>query len=199
MEGAGDLAVDIATVDCLQLDLSAYTVESFFLTLFESGKLEITITNEMIPSESALVLTTSSLEEFLPGLVAKYGADQPMAIKISAHDFPRAIFTPADMGANLALDFSLIVEGQGNALVLSFGDVVAMLKLSLTDFRLYPLLESMKIGTLVATESQIGEVNTQSLKSILNLTFKALIPMANIFLTKGIPIPQSYFGGKVIL
>ncbi len=80
----GDLLIDVATFDTVQIDISQYMVDSVFLTLYESDRLKLEIDNEMIPATSALSLTTSSLEEFLPGLVATYGEDLPMGIKVSS-------------------------------------------------------------------------------------------------------------------
>lgn len=77
-EGFGDLLIDTATRENVQIDVSRYMVESVFLTLFESNRLKLMITNELIPATSAFSLTTSSLNVFLPGLVEKYGEDVQM-------------------------------------------------------------------------------------------------------------------------
>jgi LBP / BPI / CETP family, C-terminal domain len=74
-EGFGDLLIDTTTRENIQIDVSRYMVESVFLTLFESDRLKLMITNELIPATSAFSLTTSSLNVFLPGLVEKYGED----------------------------------------------------------------------------------------------------------------------------
>lgn len=49
-EGFGDLILDTTTKGNIQLDISRYTVESFFVSLYETGRLEMTLTNEMIPA-----------------------------------------------------------------------------------------------------------------------------------------------------
>jgi len=56
-------------------------------------------------------LTTSLLESIIPGLIAKYGKDMPMAVDIKTHDFPRAIFNPTDLGANVSIDMTFEVMG----------------------------------------------------------------------------------------
>lgn len=71
--GIGDFYLNTSTSKTVQLEISRYTVESFFLTLFEADKLQLLLTDEMIPPTSTFSLTTTSLEEFLPGLVATYG------------------------------------------------------------------------------------------------------------------------------
>lgn len=84
MEGYGDLLIDAGTTDTVQVDVSQYMVESLFLTLQESGDLQVYIDDAMIPPTSAFNLTTTSLDELLPGLVEKYGADLPMGIALSS-------------------------------------------------------------------------------------------------------------------
>lgn len=84
VDGYGDLLIDAGTFDTVQIDISQYTVESMFLTLQESDKLKIYIDDQMIPATSAFNLTTTSLNDLLPGLVDKYGAGLPMGISISS-------------------------------------------------------------------------------------------------------------------
>ena len=95
----------------------------------------------MIPATSALSLTTSSLEEFLPGLVAKYGEDVNMGIKVSSSVQPKAIFLPGKMGANLGLNLDFIVEGQGSAVKMTFADINTMLEASLTNFTIFAKID----------------------------------------------------------
>lgn len=95
----------------MQIDVSRYTVESLFLTLFESNRLHVLLTNDIIPPTSAFSLTTTSLDVFLPGLVAKFGNDVPMTILIAAKEYPLAIFTPESMGGSISLSLDFQVEG----------------------------------------------------------------------------------------
>ena len=153
----------------------------------------------MLPKTSALTLTTSSLDEFLPGLIATYGEDLPMAIQISSHSNPQSILLPGEMGANIGLDMTFIVEGQGTAVRFNFVDVISMLQLTLVDFRFYPIIESVKIGDAYASESQIGEIDITGLKKTFNMFMKILVPLVNVFLGSGIPFPQELFEGKLVI
>ena len=121
-EGFADVLIDPATIDCMQVDISQYTIDSLFLTLHEGGKLSVYLSQALIPA-----LTTTTLEAFLPGLVAKYGDEMPMGIQISTHEAPRTILKENEMGANIGIDLRFIVEGQGTAVVMTFDDVELML------------------------------------------------------------------------
>jgi len=147
----------------------------------------------MLPATSAMTLTTSSLDEFFPGLIATYGEDLPMAIRVASFSFPRTILTPGEMGININLDIDLIVEGKETAVKLMFADCISMLKLSLTDMVFYPIIENFKITDAYATESKIGEIDISGIKKVINMGAKILVPLINVFLAGGIPFPESLF------
>lgn len=104
-EGFGDLTVDTASKNMVQLDVSQYTADSLMLTLHEAGKLQFKFDNNTIPE-----LTTTFLDGLLPGLVDKYGDNVPMAVFAKTSDFPRAIFNPGDLGMNFSVDFDFQVR-----------------------------------------------------------------------------------------
>lgn len=75
---------------------------------------------------------------------------------------------------------------QGTAVVLSFIDTIAMMKLTLKNFTLTPKIESIKFNQIVASQSQIGNVDTNAIKSFLNLGIRMALPVINTYLAKGI-------------
>ncbi len=151
----------------------------------------------MVPPTKGFSLTTSSLEEYLPGLVAVYGENMPMAILVASHSTPKAIFNVDEMGLDFGIDLRFIVEGQGTAVVLGFDDIEAMLGLTFSNYTLYPKVESVKLNTLQATESTIGELDTRSMKTLINTGLKLAIPVINAFLSSGFKFPSELFGGKI--
>jgi hypothetical protein len=72
--------------------MSLYSVESMFLTLYESNKLRLYLDDTVLKPTSGFNFTTTSMEDFLPGLVETYGDNVPMGLLIYASDMPRAIF-----------------------------------------------------------------------------------------------------------
>jgi hypothetical protein len=147
------------------------------LTLQESGWLQFYIDNNTIP-----ILSTTLLEGLLPGLVETYGKDVPMGIYAKTTEFPQAIFNPGQLGANVSVDFNFEVIGNGTAVVLSFIDTIAMMQLTLTNFTLVPQLKSIKFNDIEASQSQIGDIDTASIKSFLNLAIRMGLPVVNKFL-----------------
>ena len=88
--------------------MSAYTSESLWLSLYEAGWLEMTLNYGEFPDKKfQMSLTTSDLEEILPGLVAKYGENMPMTLTGKALAYPKSLFTPGQMGfsVSIGLDF----------------------------------------------------------------------------------------------
>jgi hypothetical protein len=71
--------------------------------------------------------------------------------------------------------------------------------LTLTNFIFYPVIESLNIGDIYATDSQIGTIDTRSMKLLINSALKVAVPMINLLLAKGINFPQTLFGGKIVI
>jgi len=147
----------------------------------------------MIPADSAMELTTSSLEEFFPGLEEAFGEDLPMSVKISALEFPKAIMLPGQMGGNLQLGLDFIVENSGRAFLMHVVDAQAFFEVTLKEFLLYISFDDLHIGDVTLTECAIPEFETKGLKTTLNLIAKLLVPTFNMILSKGIRIPDHYF------
>lgn len=103
------------------------------------------------------------------------------------------------MGATIGLDLDFIVEGQGSVVKLTFADIETMLEVSLTNFTIYAQIDQASIGDVFASDSQIGDIDTRSMKTFLNLGLKLAIPLINVFLAAGISFPQSLFGGLLVI
>jgi hypothetical protein len=63
----------------------------------------------MIPSYVPVNLTTTYLEQYIGGFVKTYGDNVPVEVYVKATDYPKSLFTPGVMGANLALEIRFIV------------------------------------------------------------------------------------------
>jgi len=83
-----EMEVDESTSNMVQFDMSCYSAESIYLTLFDNGWLKFTLTHDELN-----LLTTTTFDKLFEGLVDKYGDDQPMDIAFSAYTTPRCEFT----------------------------------------------------------------------------------------------------------
>ena len=71
--------------------------------------MKFTIDDSTIPATSAFSLNTTALDDFLPGLVAKYGPDVPMSLLISTHSAPKSVLNPDEIGLIVGVDLNFIV------------------------------------------------------------------------------------------
>ena len=197
-EGFATMDIDSSTRGQVQVDFSRYTIESFLLTLFESDKLSILLTEENLPATTSFALTTSSLEDFLPGLVAAYGEDAPMELYIYATEAPTAVFTPDEMKGYVTFGIDFRIKDLESAALLIFKDGAATYSLKLEDFLLYLHFDELKIGDVYTEFSNIGTIDTNSIYKHFNLYLKAAVPVINNLLASGIEVPQQYFTRSVV-
>lgn len=64
-------------------------------------------------------------------------------------------------------------------------EATATFEVSLTNFTLYIQFDSWNIGDVTAEESQIGDIDTKAMKTLINLGLKIVVPMLNLLLSKG--------------
>ena len=57
-----------------------------------------------------LILNTTYIETFLPGLVKRFGADQPMSIKFATVKAPTTYFHPDTIGMIINADLTVYVN-----------------------------------------------------------------------------------------
>jgi hypothetical protein len=63
-----------------QAYVSSYSIDSFFSSWVEVGDIATWLNATMVPANSTVQLTTSSLNELLPGIEDYYGPNVPMNI-----------------------------------------------------------------------------------------------------------------------
>ena len=179
------ISMNMNTTESVQLDVSDYSIDSLLLVLHEEGKIAFELTNDTIPE-----LTTTMLEPLLPGLIERYGDGQGMAIKISSAEAPFASLTPdtLDFDLNLFLDFWVV--GNESAVVLDAHDVDTKIKLTFTNFTLYPKVDSISFGKFTYSDSKIGDLDMFAIKEFLNIGIKFVLPVLNKHLASGFQLPD---------
>ena len=107
-KGNADLYLNPHTIRTLQIDLSAYVVDSVLSTLQKDQILNLTLTNDLF--NGTFNLTTTTLNGLLPGLETKYGKDVPMSINVASDMDPLALFKPGELGGDDTMDLTFFVE-----------------------------------------------------------------------------------------
>jgi hypothetical protein len=81
MEPVKNVVLNFTSSDQILVDTSRYTVDSVILTLQDEGLFNFTLTQELLgPFYGPEYLNTTYMDGILPGLIAHYGANQPMSI-----------------------------------------------------------------------------------------------------------------------
>ena len=179
----------------IQSFVSDYTINSAFYSAFTAGLLQANITSESVPSISPIQLTTSSLDNIIPGLVKKYGKNKKVDLACEAQKSP-VISLQADESHGLIkgeIDTAcgVIVRDEGQAVVLDMVldfNGTAYLK----DSFLKGSLKGMEITQLEARDNVLDKpVDTQGMMDLFNMAIELVLPsLDTLIFGKGIPLPK---------
>ncbi len=77
------------------VDTSRYTIDSALLTIQDAGLFNITLTQALLgPNFGPEFLNTTYIDTLLPGMIKKFGADQPVEINFATTQAPSSSFKP---------------------------------------------------------------------------------------------------------
>lgn len=111
--------------------LSHYTADSVLETLFQLNILQFLVSNETVqdlPDE----LTTTYLDGLLPGLVAKYGDNQPVKVNMKATKAPTSLFQKDRIEVIVTLELTFIVNDE-TAIVVTLIDLDSEVSVNLQN------------------------------------------------------------------
>eukprot|EP00347_Sterkiella_histriomuscorum_P011898 403370674 len=192
-ESITDVQILTTSANSVQLAVSHYSADSFLVAIHDTGLFDFVLTQQKIPGLSKM-LNTTYLEGLLPGLVAKYGNDQPVTIEIKATQSPRAEFKENDLGLILNLDLTFRVNSE-IAIVVSVIDLSAHVDAMLQGPNFTTKVNTIIIDKCTSSQSQIGFFNALTFKFFFNMSIRIVIPILNeIFLSKAIVLPDTYLG-----
>lgn len=189
-----DMALNFTSSNEILLDVSPYSVNSLLLTLQDSNTFNITITQETLgPQFGPEYLNTTFGETILPGLIAHFGADQPMSLGFATKEAPLSYSKADEMGLHVTGYLMLWVRDE-LACIIEVNDAQAGLAASLKDFVLQVQLLSFYINGASVAYSAIGEIDVQAMRTLVNFFARVLIPVVDRYLEPGFPLPREYFG-----
>eukprot|EP00347_Sterkiella_histriomuscorum_P018594 403344916 len=165
-EVVSDVSGLSTTKNSVQMSVSHYSADSFLVALQDQNIFDYTITKETIPNY-AQYLTTTYMDGLLPGLVAKFGRDQPVTVEIDSTQPPRAVFKEKDLAMVLNMDFTFRVNNEV-AIVVSVTDLNAHVDVTLRNTNLTANAKVIKISKCSASQSQIGDFDSDSFRAFFN-------------------------------
>jgi len=190
--------------DVIQFVVSEYTVDSLFMTLFESNDLKFHLSPDTFPSKIPYEITTTFLEDFFPGLISRYGKDTILTVDLLATKMPQANFDVGEISATFSMQLRINAPNE-TAIVLNIDNSKGTVSISFMNFTLAVTIDKISAGTISVVSSTIGKINTRSLSRFVNVILRVVTPIANHFLEKGtnhflekgIKIPDSFAHGTL--
>ncbi|CAG9321135.1 unnamed protein product [Blepharisma stoltei] len=159
-----------------KIQISEYFFDTFLWGLQDSGILNINITNDIIPKEIPITLSTTGLSEILPNLPKVYGNDKPINMNCIVSSPPQ--FTISEVGTLLSNSYcDFVVTTAENAFKTAFRlNMQAMTQFTgyvvnnSTGVYLFGsiLPNSTEFTVFTATNSTIGPINLQDVQDALN-------------------------------
>jgi hypothetical protein len=189
---------DENSTEMVQFFISEHVVDSLLYSIFTAGLLSVTIDSNMIPSDSAYQLNTSSLNSLFNGMEDLYGYDTPCQLKLSAKDNPPSIrIKPNAILGTVAGQCEILVETkEGVKTALLYGVVIEFEgKCRIESYTVYPEATRLRFVKFKILEKQVADVDDDDIlidifNTILGLAVSAL---NKNFLSKGFPLPSIPF------
>ncbi|MCJ8735142.1 hypothetical protein PDJAM_G00243580 [Pangasius djambal] len=175
----------------LSVGMSEFCVNSAAFAYLNSGVLNITITNDMIPKASPIHLNTSQFGSLIPQLPKMY-PDMEMEVVLYASDTPLISFNQTVINVNLPASAKFYA-------VKTHTDLIPLFRLDMQcsfnakvhiDNQLLKGVLEMKNLTIVLGSTEIGKFDIAPFQSIVKLALNSFIlPKMNAQLKEGLPLP----------
>ena len=180
--------LNFSSTSQILVDTSRYTVNSLLLTLQDSQFLQFNLDEKNVgPSLGPKYLNTSYMDSILPGLVERYGRDQPMSINLVTKEAPVSFFEVGVLGVRLTADLQVYV-GSELAAVIEVTEGEGSLYAALgpyTDYLLVIRLLTFKINGSKVVSSQIGNIDVESMRNFVNFYAWLALPVVNVLMQPG--------------
>ncbi|XP_011475163.1 bactericidal permeability-increasing protein [Oryzias latipes] len=176
----------------LSAGVSEFTLNSAAYGYFTAGKLQILITEKMVPKFSPIHLNTSSMGPYIPQL-PKLFPGLPMTLQVYATEAP-TVSLQSDV-VNLTIQAAVkasAVESNGSSIPLFGLNVVVMLsgKMWIADGKVKGSV-MLNNFTLTLASTQVGPFKTNSLENMCKKGIELFgVPQVNKKLAEGVMLPR---------
>ncbi|XP_004430467.1 PREDICTED: lipopolysaccharide-binding protein [Ceratotherium simum simum] len=171
--------------------ISDYVFNTASLVYQEAGYLNFSITDDMIPPESPIRLTTKSFRPFIPRL-AKLYPNMNLELQGAVVPAPFLNFSPGNLSLapQMEIEAFVVLPSSIREPVFRLGlatNVSAVLTFNTT--KITGFLKPGKVH-MELKESKVGVFNVEVLEALLNVhILNTLYPKVNDKLAKGLPLP----------
>ncbi|CAO2577961.1 Bactericidal permeability-increasing protein [Lemmus lemmus] len=175
----------------VQLSISDYFFNTAGFAYRESGTLQMTLRDQMLPKESKFRLNTEFLGTFLPKVARKFPSAE-VQLLISASSPPHLSIHPSGLSLNPALEtqaFAVLPNSSLIPLFLVHMNTNASLEVDAEEDRLVGQMKLEKL-TLKLKHSDFGSFKVELLQAVINYLLSTIVlPRVNERLNKGFPLP----------
>ncbi|XP_050007260.1 bactericidal permeability-increasing protein isoform X2 [Alexandromys fortis] len=175
----------------VQLGISDYFFNTAGLAYQESGILQMTLRDQMLPKDSKFRLNTEFFGTFLPKVALKFPSTE-VQLLISVSSPPRLSIQPSGLLLDPALEtqaFAVLPNSSLIPLFLVHMNTTASLEVDAEADRLVGEMKLEKL-TLELKQSDFGSFKVELLQAVVNYLMPTIVlPKINERLRKGFPLP----------
>jgi hypothetical protein len=111
-QGFASMDVDLNTTESVQIGLSKQMLDSAMYFSHNKDIMDLTITPDMVPAGLGVNMTTTYFEQYLKGLEARYGKDEPVNLRIATYTPPTTVVKKDVLGSHAQFDLHLQCKGE---------------------------------------------------------------------------------------
>jgi hypothetical protein len=176
------------TAKGVQVFLSEYFFNTALFTLFKSNYLKYDVTAKDIPDSIPFKLNTNFLDTLFPGIIDKYGKDEPARLHVSAFTQP-LVSLKSQVNTKLTAQFSIQINGSYEECIVFTSDIDTSTTVAVSEGpKLTAEIKSLNLSNSAVQKSLIPNIDISKLESFVNITAKFIIPMVNAQYLKNINI-----------
>jgi hypothetical protein len=133
------------------------------------------------------------MDTILPGLIARFGPNQPLEVLVATRDSPLSYMKPGELGLDVTIQLTLFVNGVV-ACVIDVIDAKTVVALSLKQYLVRLQFLSFYINESEVVKTEIGPIDVESKRRFVNLMAYLTIPVINAVIAAGYEIPHVLLG-----
>jgi len=133
------------------------------------------------------------MDTILPGLIARFGANQPIEVRVATRDSPLSHMKIGELGLDVSVQLTVLVNGVV-ACEIDVTNAKTVVALSLKQYLVKLQFLSFYINSSEVVKSEIGPIDVESKRRFVNLMAYLTIPVINSFIANGYEIPHVLLG-----
>jgi hypothetical protein len=172
----------------IQLSVSEYTLNSALYATVRAGLTDFTVTNQMVKGG---YLNTNMLDNFLPGIKRRFGANEPCELHCNVARYPSIHMFSNGISGAVTFNCGIVVVSAHETAVQLALPANFTGNFELKNWTVIGSIQDIEIISVDVVSSALGiNINPTELKEFLNTMLKLVLPtLSNSIFNKGLPLP----------